>query len=527
MSSSSISSPQEPPGPSATTATTTTAIATATATATVTATAIPPPSSSRLHLLRSSSNPASSPVKPEIPTPTSATHRPPPSSDAQLANFPSYSRWFSWNGIHECELRSLPEFFDSRSASKNPRAYMYYRNSIVKLFRQNPSSKITFTDVRKTLVGDVGSIRRVFDFLDAWGLINYSPPASLKPLKWEDKESKSTTPSQASANGSASASDSAATPSKDTVKRYCSGCKSVCSIACFACDKYDLTLCARCYVRGNYRVGVSSSDFRRVEISEDMRKDWTEKETLQLLEAIMQYGDDWRKVAQNVTGRSEKDCITHFIKLPFGKEFTGSSVSGDVDNKCGQIKEREDVDCGSEAMVPCKRMRLSPLADASNPIMAQAAFLSALAGVDIAEAAAQAAVSVLTEVEYGGSKGNLLSFSQDRRQLDSSMSPNVDSSNLNAMERACLDANSRLEEEELEVERAISRIAEIQMKEIQVKIDRFEELDLQMEKEWQQVERMKSLLFVDQLTHLFPKSLAPKAGDHAQETFNLVPIRIT
>ncbi|KAK3220329.1 hypothetical protein Dsin_014299 [Dipteronia sinensis] len=72
-----------------------------------------------------------------------------------------------------------------------------------------------------------------------------------------------------------------------------------------------------CYVRGNHRVGVSSSDFRRVEISEETIMDWMDKDTLQLLEAIMHYGDDWRKVAQHVGGRSEKDCITHFIKLRY------------------------------------------------------------------------------------------------------------------------------------------------------------------------------------------------------------------
>lgn len=101
---------------------------------------------------------------------------------------------------------------------------MYYRNSIIKQYRENSSRKITFTDVRRTLVGDVGSIRRVFDFLETWGLINYSV-SSVKPLKWEDKETKSAAASEASPQN------------KEASKRLCSGCKSLCSIACFACDK--------------------------------------------------------------------------------------------------------------------------------------------------------------------------------------------------------------------------------------------------------------------------------------------------
>ena len=108
---------------------------------------------------------------------------------------------------------------------------MYYRNSIIKHYRADPSRKISFTDVRKALVGDVGSIRRVFDFLEAWGLINYFPSALNKPLKWDDnKDSKAASNNAASPSNSISKDDTAS-------KRNCNHCKSVCSIACFVCDK--------------------------------------------------------------------------------------------------------------------------------------------------------------------------------------------------------------------------------------------------------------------------------------------------
>ena len=117
--------------------------------------------------------------------------------------------------------------------------------------------------------------------------------------------------------------------------------------------QYDSTLCARCYVRGNFRVGLSNADFRRVEITGEAKADWSGKETLLLLEALMHYGDDWKKVAQHVGGRTDKDCVAHFIKLPFGEEFLGDPY---------------EAESGFETN---KRMRLTPLADASNPIMAQ------------------------------------------------------------------------------------------------------------------------------------------------------------
>ena len=348
------------------------------------------------------SNPQPPPLvaKPEIPSPEPKT-----SSDANLILVPSHSRWFSWDSIHECEIRNIPE------SSKNPKVYKYYRNSIVKFFRLNPNRKITFTDVRKTLVGDVGSIRRVFDFLEVWGLINYHPSSSLsKPLTWEDKDTKPD-----------ATSNSAESPSPASVK-----------------------------------------EAKRIR-----KNEWTEKETLNLLEAITNFGDDWERVAHQVVGRTDKECVARFLELPFGD----------------QLKPPVDTECESETVASdksSKRMCLTPLEDASNPIMAQAAFLSALAGTEVAQAAAQAA---LTSLSNGG---------------------NVSDS----IQGSLLHANLQLEKEESDsdVEKAISEVIEVQMKNIQDKLINFEDLDMLMEKERQQLEQTKSLYLLDQLNLIFRKT---------------------
>lgn len=348
-------------------------------------------------------------------------------------------------------------------------------------------------------MGDVGSIRRVFDFIELWGLINYTPsPASSKPSK---DTTASNNKSAADAPSLESPSSAIPTPkTSSTSRRFCGACKSLCTIACFVCDKYDSTLCARCYVRGNFRVGLSNADFRRVEITDEAKADWSEKETLLLLEALMHYGDDWKKVAQHVGGRTDKDCIAHFVKLPFGEEFLGDPYSNEAES-------------GFETH---KRMRLTPLADASNPIMAQAAFLSALAGVEIAEAAARAAVTTLSEVDGTTAiKGGRGSLSRNlRREAD--ISSNGDT-NQNAMERTYADVNSLLEKEEEDIGRAITEITEVQMKEMQDKIVQFEEVDLLMEKERQQLDAMKNLLFIDQLNLSFRKSYALKTEERVME----------
>lgn len=91
-------------------------------------------------------------------------------------------------------------------------------------------------------MGDVGSIRRIFDFLETWGLINYSSSASSKPLKWDDEKEMSKSIGMASQSGSAAGANAAAETSganRESAKRLCNGCKSVCTIACFACDKVN------------------------------------------------------------------------------------------------------------------------------------------------------------------------------------------------------------------------------------------------------------------------------------------------
>lgn len=257
-----------------------------------------------------------------------------------------------------------------------------------------------------------------------------------------------------------------------------------------------MTLCARCYVRGNYRVGVSSSDFRRVEINDDTRTDWTDKETLHLLEALTHYGDDWKKVAQHVGGRTERECVAQFVKLPLGEQFHGYPDSEHIDNNC-TVKDEASANLTLESTgkigtsIPNKRIRLSPLADASNPIMAQAAFLSSLVGVEVAEAAAQAAVIKLSEMDFGGDGEIAIPVARNIGEQGNDAASHGGS---------CLSRGSTMD-----MEKAISHIVDVQMKEIVDKLNGFEEGELQMEKVFKQLDQMKSMLFVDQLNLLFNK----------------------
>ncbi|XP_010913882.1 SWI/SNF complex subunit SWI3B [Elaeis guineensis] len=466
----------------------------------------PPPAQTPGPLPANTPGPPQTPVLPVTPAvksetpstdvaellPAASPRTPEPSPAASYTiTIPSCSGWFSFGKIHETERKILPEFFDGKSVSRNPRVYKYYRDSIIRRFRRNPSRKITFTEGRRGLIGDVGSIRRVFDFLEEWGLINYAP--SAKPSLKEKREAEE------------------ALEKKESPKKLCSNCRSVCSIACFATDKADIILCARCFVRGNYRPGLSSTDFKRVDITEETKTDWTDKETLHLLEAILHYGEDWKKVAEHVGGRSEKDCVARFIKLPFGEQFLGPPEIGE-DGK--QHEKNDQVSAGHEeadaAMSrPIKRRHLTPLTDASNPIMAQVAFLSAMAGSDVVKAAAQAAISALYEVDLASISSLNEAFCPNGQPVEE------------VVEEAATEAHSQLEKELQDVEQSVSDVVDVQMKDIQDKIAHFEEVELQIERERLQLRYMKDLLFADHSTISQHKARLMFKGNDDLEKFRL------
>nr|CAD1831311.1 unnamed protein product [Ananas comosus var. bracteatus] len=428
--------------------------------------------------------PSTSAVKSEVPAAAAAADStpivaaaaatpPPPSRSPEPSaavsytiTIPSCSGWFSWDEIHETERRLLPEFFDGRFSSRNPSVYKYYRDSIIRQFRAQPWRKLTFTEARRGLIGDVGSVRRVFDFLEEWGLINYTPSAKPKERR------------EAAAAKEEEEGDTA--ERKEGPKRLCTNCRSVCGLTCFTTDKADIILCSRCYVRGNYRPGLSN--FKRVDNMEELKTEWTDKENLHLLEAIVQYGEEWKKVSEHVGSRSAKDCVARFIKLPFGEQFLRPIQDGEDSGPNRSYESNDEVaaEHGGESL---KRRRLTPLADASNPIMAQVAFLSGIAGSDLAEASARAAISALHEVHIEKSK-----FNNDIK---------VEA----LLEEAAAKAQSQLEEEQ-DVEKSLSDIVEVQMKEIQDKIVHFEALESLLEKEWRQLRYMKDSLFNDQLAIL-------------------------
>ncbi|KAM1025558.1 hypothetical protein ACFX14_038594 [Malus domestica] len=397
-------------------------------------------------------DPGSNPLRPDEP-------------ELDLYSIPRHSRWFLWDEIHENERIALKEYFDGSSISRTPKTYKDYRDFIINKYREDPSRKLTFTEVRKSLVGDVSLLHKVFNFLEKWGLINFGVnsgggggfvaggeerckvkvedgvpngirvaemPNSIKPILPVSGQAKV---GDVGGGGGVSrigfpplASYSNVFGDLKKEVLVCGNCGVHCDSGHYKYSKGDFLICAKCFENGNCGETRLRDDFKlneAVEKSGNHGAEWTESETLLLLESVFKHGDDWDLVAQNVQTKTKFDCIAKLIDLPFGELVLGSAYrkgnssgfSANLDcskqvqlssSECqetiitnGQLHEQTDDSKQNGDTLnkgpPLKRQRTASLSDASSSLIKQVAAISTMVGPQITAAAADAAVNVLCE----------------------------------------------------------------------------------------------------------------------------------
>nr|NVI75762.1 moira [Cucujiformia] len=282
-----------------------------------------------------------------------------------------YSAWFDYNSIHEVEKRALPEFFNGKNKSKTPEIYLAYRNFMVDTYRLNPTEYITSTACRRNLAGDVCAIMRVHAFLEQWGLINYqvdtdSRPTPMGPPPTSHFHILSDTPSGLQpVNPPKTPQPSAAKTLLDLDRTVESkkpeGAEPISSFG-LKLDQYTKKPAAL-----------------RNKSAASLTRDWTEQETLLLLEGLEMYKDDWNKVCEHVGSRTQDECILHFLRLPIEDPYL------------------EDPEAGG-ALGPLAYQPI-PFSKAGNPIMSTVAFLASIVDPRVAAAAAKSAMNEFASIK--------------------------------------------------------------------------------------------------------------------------------
>uniref|UniRef100_A0A3B4DWV3 SWI/SNF related, matrix associated, actin dependent regulator of chromatin, subfamily c, member 2 n=1 Tax=Pygocentrus nattereri TaxID=42514 RepID=A0A3B4DWV3_PYGNA len=264
---------------------------------------------------------------------------------------PSYAAWFDYNSVHAIERRALPEFFNGKNKSKTPEIYLAYRNFMIDTYRLNPQEYLTSTACRRNLAGDVCAIMRVHAFLEQWGLINYqvdseSRPTPMGPPPTSHFHVLADTPSS-------------------LVPLQPKASQQILSFPDKVKDKpTDLQ-----------NFGLRTDMYNKKSAS--ATREWTEQETLLLLEGLEMYKDDWNKVSEHVGSRTQDECILHFLRLPIEDPYLEDTSSS----------------LGPLAYQPV------PFSQAGNPVMSTVAFLASVVDPRVASAAAKSALEEFSRMK--------------------------------------------------------------------------------------------------------------------------------
>ncbi|XP_075223805.1 SWI/SNF- related protein mor isoform X3 [Lycorma delicatula] len=286
---------------------------------------------------------------------------------------PSYSAWFDYNSIHTIEKRALPEFFNGKNKSKTPEIYLAYRNFMIDTYRLNPTEYITSTASRRNLAGDVCAIMRVHAFLEQWGLINYQVDADSRPTPMG--------PPPTSHFHVLSDTPSGLQPVNPPKTPQPSAAKTLLDME----KKIDTTP-KKPEVDPGTNFGLKLDQYSRKpaalrnKTAASMTRDWTEQETLLLLEGLELYKDDWNKVCEHVGSRTQDECILHFLRLPIEDPYL------------------EDHEAGGGALGPLAYQPI-PFSKAGNPIMSTVAFLASVVDPRVAASAAKAAMEEFAKIK--------------------------------------------------------------------------------------------------------------------------------
>uniref|UniRef100_A0A674DGT2 SWI/SNF related BAF chromatin remodeling complex subunit C1b n=1 Tax=Salmo trutta TaxID=8032 RepID=A0A674DGT2_SALTR len=366
---------------------------------------------------------------------------------------PSYTAWFNYNCIHQIEKRALPEFFNGQNKSKSPEIYLAYRNFMIDSYRLNPQEYLSSTSCRRNLTGDVCAVMRVHALLEQWGLVNYQVDAESRPLPMGPPPTPHFNTLADTPSGLAPLQHRPLQVSSSQQMLFFPE-RSVEKPS----DSQNFGLRTDLYARKHPKSKGASSG-----------RDWTEQETLLLLEALEVYRDDWNKVSEHVGSRTQDECILHFLRLPIEDPYLEDSASS----------------LGPLAYQPV------PFSQSENPVMSTVAFLASVVDPRVASAAAKAALGACMRVcVYRGEKDEIagrwreVERDEGRRLAELELvDGTVTTAAAAALGAAATKAKHLAAVEERKIKSLVALLVETQMKKLEIKLRHFEELETIMDRE--------------------------------------------
>eukprot|EP00038_Savillea_parva_P018352 m.23198 g.23198 ORF g.23198 m.23198 type:complete len:806 (+) comp4062_c0_seq1:249-2666(+) len=382
--------------------------------------------------------------------------------DQQLSVvIPSTASWFDYSSLDEIEINALPEFFNGTSQAKAPEIYMAYRNFMIDTYRLNPKEYLTATACRRNLAGDVCSILRVHAFLEQWGLINYQVDYDTRPTPLAPPTASHFMVYAETPNG--------LVPHYADVDRDAT-----------PADRIAKTKKSTGGISSMFGKGIATDVYAPGGSADVDDSEWTDAETLALLEGIELYQDDWIKVAEHVNSmnhnkeavRSQDDCLAAFVRLPIEDEYLDAKT-----------------EVGKAAGGPV------PFARTENPLIATLTFLMNHVGPATAAAGARGALGVLAaeDGETNGKTNGDAAMDVDNGKTEDATKADAAKDELSddtvtalcegVLDSAAKKASLLARAEERKLKGLIAQLVEAQLEKIELKMRQFHELEVALDGE--------------------------------------------
>ncbi|KAK9830209.1 hypothetical protein WJX72_010310 [[Myrmecia] bisecta] len=516
---------------------------------------------------------ATPPVEPASGRPPTTNGLPldQPQPMKELYRVPTHAAWFDYVTVHAIERSAMPSFFNSASESRTPRIYKEYRNWMINKYREDTSRVLTATECRRGLAGDAMAIQQVWAFLDEWGLINFQARPDADKFKTVDISALGlppgatvrTTPAAPStealfkfsrptvAGGQAAISAGGGGDMAQLITRkdhynrtpadapttqprfFCNAMPWVdCTAVRYHCTKYpDVDLCPEAYANGHFPPACTAKDFVRIDqADEPSGPDWTDQETLLLLEGLEIYGDNWGEIAEHVGTKSQLQCIMHFVRLPIEDQFLNEvqmqppAASTQPQAAAPQLPGRgSHAAAGAAGQLPeaptaAKAGAIGfppagvspdnlPFDAVGNVLLSQLQMLASLVSPKVGAAAAQAALEALCEEDPDVAAEAGLGMAAQQ----ASAGPNGHSANgvagqagfqgdgppsaarvriaaATAIASAAVKAKLLADEEEMHVQHGVERLLTLHHQKVELKLKHCEQVDQALERERAQIE---------------------------------------
>lgn len=246
--------------------------------------------------------------------------------------------------------------------------------------------------------------------------------------------------------------------------------------------------------------------------------DWSDQETLLLLEGVEMFDDDWTKVSVHVGTRSKEQCISKFLQLPIEDPYISSDPSADI----GPLR----FQAGMNGL---------PFEGSENPVMSVVTFLASAVGPAVAAAAAQGALGELgkgmkrkresegqveqekrgkvetedkeegmvIDGEEAGSAGQQVDVSEKGNEAgngttDADTAPSqsaVEKAASIALGAAAAKASVLASHEDKRISSLVSRLVTAQVRKVELKLTLFEKMEEMLESEQRKLEIGRQALF--------------------------------